>query len=87
MIETDSSLVSLIIPPLQPRTFLALASTRSKAAAHLVQENLGQSMLNNAERFTEFHFFARSHRDEYFDTFCNMPNELRVWASTRPQTQ
>jgi len=52
--------------------------TAVRAAARLVRDNLGPSLLGDAEGvqegLTNAHFFTRSHREEYFDTFCNMPN-------------
>ena len=57
-----------------PRLFRAIGINAVRAAARLVRDNLGQSLLSVQENLANSHFFSRSHREEYFDTFCNMPN-------------
>ena len=58
--------------------FRAIGINAVRAAARLVRDRLGQSLLGDPERvqenLTKSHFNSRSHREEYFDTFCNMPN-------------
>ena len=61
-----------------PRLYRAIGINAVRAAAHLVRDNLGLSLLGNAEGvqtcLNNSHFFTRSHRQEYYDTFCNAPN-------------
>ena len=61
-----------------PRLFRAIGINAVRAAARLVRDRLGQSLLGDPERgqenLTNSHFNSRSHREEYFDTFCNTPN-------------